>query len=119
MPFIEGYADQTSAAPGEKLGFHVSTDAPAFRIVISREGADHTVVHRVEEVPGEEHSVPPMAYAEGCHSPESYRLEVPQVLPSGVYRARLGASVPRRAFPRWCRQCAEHSILFVIRAAAP
>jgi hypothetical protein len=119
MPIIEGYTNKTSVAPGETLCFHVSTDASAFQIVISREGADSEVVHRVDGVSGSEHPVPPMAYAEGCGWTESYRLDVPASWRSGVYRARLIARVPRGAFTRWCDQSAEHSILFVVRAAEP
>jgi hypothetical protein len=119
MAFIEGYADQTSVAPGETLAFHVSTDAPAFRIVISREGLDTSVVHRVDDVPGHEYPVPPMAYAEGCDWPAGYRLEVPRSWRSGVYRARLVATTPRGEFTRWGDESAEHSILFVLRAAEP
>lgn len=119
MPFIEGYADKTSVVPGEEIRFHVSTDAPAFQIVISREGADPEVVHRVEDLPGGEHSVPAMAYADGCDWPASCRLEVPRSWRSGVYRARLVATVPRGAFTRWCDRRAEHSVLFVVRAAEP
>jgi hypothetical protein len=48
MAFIEGYADRTSLSPGETLGFHVSTDAPAFRILVSREGLDTGAARRQE-----------------------------------------------------------------------
>src|ERR1051326_2073105 len=85
MPFIEGYADKTSVAPGEALGFHVSTDAPAFRILITREGLEGGTVHQVDDVPGGEHPVAPTAYAEGCGWPESCRLEIPSSWRSGVY----------------------------------
>jgi hypothetical protein len=119
MAFIEGYADQTSVAPGETLAFHVSTDAPAYRIVISREGLDTGVVHQVDDVPGHEYPVSPTAYADGCDWPSSYRLDVPRSWRSGVYRARLVVIVPRGTFTRWCDQTAEHSILFVVRAATP
>jgi hypothetical protein len=119
MPFIEGYADKTSVVPGESLGFHVSTDAPVFQIVISREGRELETVHQVEGLTGEEHPVPPMAYAEGCGWPESCRMEIPASWRSGVYCARLVATTPSGPFTRWCSQRAEHSILFVVRAAAP
>src|SRR5947209_6995175 len=119
MPFIEGYTHQTSAAPGETLGFHVSTDAPLFRIIISREGSNSRILHQVNDLPGAEQPVPPTAYTEGCGWPESYRLELPAEWPSGVYRARLVATVPRGAFTRWCDQSAEHSVLFVVRSASP
>ena len=109
MPFIEGYADKTSVAPAETVSFHVSTDAPAFQVLISREGVDPQVLDRIDAVPGAEHPVPPMAYAEGCGWPESCRLEVPSSWRSGVYRARLVATVPRGAFTHWCDERAEHS----------
>jgi hypothetical protein len=119
MPFIEGYTDQTSVAPGESLGFYVSTDAPAFRILISREGSGSQIGYEVNDLPGAEHPVPPTAYADGCGWPESCRMEVPADWPSGVYRARLVATVPRGEFTRWCDRSAEHSVLFVVRSAAP
>jgi len=119
MAFIEGYADRTSAAPGETVGFHVSTDAPLFRIIISREGSDSRILREINDLPGGEHPVPPTAYADGCGWPESCRVELPADWPSGVYRARLVATVPRGAFTRWCDQSAEHSILFVVRSASP
>jgi N,N-dimethylformamidase beta subunit-like protein len=119
MAFIEGYADQTSLCPGETLRFHVSTDAPAFRIAITREGLDRGIVHQVDEVAGQEHPVPETAYADGCGWPASYQLEVPASWRSGVYRARLSVLVPRGAFTRWCDQTAEHSVFFVIRADQP
>jgi hypothetical protein len=119
MPYIEGYADKTSLAPGESLGFYVSTDAPAFQIEISREGLDPSVVDRIQDVLGAEHPVRPIAYAEGCGWTESCRWEAPRDWRSGVYRARLIATLPRGEFTRWCDRRAEHSILFVVRAAEP
>ena len=37
---INGYPDQTSVFPGSTITFHVSTDAPQFRIEIYRQGED-------------------------------------------------------------------------------
>ncbi|MDT7649707.1 MAG: hypothetical protein QOI36_1113, partial [Pseudonocardiales bacterium] len=36
---IEGYPDETSVVPGGRLVLRVSTDAPAFRVVLHRCGA--------------------------------------------------------------------------------
>src|SRR5207248_5302915 len=102
MAFIEGYAEPTSLCPGETVRFHVSTDAPAFRIAINREGLDREVQHQVDDVAGQAYPVPEMAYADGCDWPASYQLEVPASWRSGVYRARLTALVPRGPFPHWC-----------------
>jgi hypothetical protein len=37
---INGYPDQTSVFPGSTITFHVSTDAPQFRIETYRQGED-------------------------------------------------------------------------------
>ena len=37
--FIEGYTGLVSYAPGEKVGFHISTSAPEFSMKIERLGA--------------------------------------------------------------------------------
>ncbi len=36
---IQGYSDNSSAFPGDTITFHISTDAPQFRIDFYRQGA--------------------------------------------------------------------------------
>lgn len=82
---IEGYANQMSAAPGEEIGFHISTNAPVYSLEISRVGAERKVVWEKKDLPGAKHPMPADAAMNGCKWPEALRLKIPADWKSGYY----------------------------------
>ena len=44
MLTIEGYADRLSVQAGERIGFHISTNAATYAIEIARVGAEREAV---------------------------------------------------------------------------
>ena len=42
--YIEGYTNQLSYQPGDKIDFHLSTSASQYSLEIARVGADYEVV---------------------------------------------------------------------------
>ena len=77
-PKLEGYTDQLSVAPGEQIGFHISTTLSKYSIEIARIGAQREVVWSKVDVLGVEHPVPDDASSHGCHWPPAFNLTVPQ-----------------------------------------
>lgn len=88
-PKLEGYTDQLSVAPGEQIGFHISTTLSKYSIEIARIGAQREVVWSKVDVLGVEHPVPDDASSHGCHWPPAFNLTVPQNWRSGYYSAQL------------------------------
>ena len=82
---IEGYADHMSAAPGEELAFHISTNAPVYSLEIARVGAERKVVWEKKDLPGAKHPVPPDAAMNGCKWPAATKLRIPDDWRSGYY----------------------------------
>lgn len=82
---IEGYTNALSFAPGEKVGFHVSTTAPSYSIRIARSGVIDEIVWEKSGIPGKNHPVPERAWERGPGWPESLSLEIPADWRSGYY----------------------------------
>jgi hypothetical protein len=89
---LEGYCWPQSALPGEHVGLHVSTSAPAFDVEVVREGAEPAVVWRAEAVSGARHPVPPTASADGCGWPPAISIPVDERWPSAYHSVRLAAA---------------------------
>jgi hypothetical protein len=119
MAFIEGYANRISVAPGDSIAFHVSTDAPQFKIEVLRDGAEPTVLTTVEAVKGVQHAIPAEAWANGCAWPAAHTLVIPAEWSSGVYRARLTAAKRPSDFTQWCSATVSHDIFFIVRSSQP
>ena len=131
MPYLEGYLDTLSAAPGQTVRLHASTDLPvkcAIRIV--REGAPEEVVMQVAEVAVSEHRVPTHEeepWRVGPRWPACWEVTIPATWRSGVYRIELSAAafhnyradVSRRDLTGWGSSNFQHHLMLVVRAAKP
>ena len=101
---IEGYADQLSVLPGERIGLHVSTNADTYSIEIDRIGANRKPVWRSDDFSGKQHPVPEDAFSHGCRWPAALQLPVPDDWQSGRYsvtmrgRDRHGHTTSGQAF---------------------
>ena len=91
---IEGYCWPRSVAPGEPVAVHVSTDAPSFEVVVTRDGAEPQDVWRAEGRSAGLHPIPPDASANGCGWPVALEIPVGD-WPSGYYAVSLIAGDER------------------------
>jgi len=117
--FIEGYSGQVSYAPGEEVGFHLSTSAAKFSVEISRIGAEAKVVWTGKDLPGKEHPVPDDASSRGCRWPEAFRVPIAADWPSGYYTARFRIEDTGGRWTQRSRRTAESEAYFIVRAAQP
>lgn len=117
--FIEGYSGQVSYAPGEEVGFHLSTTAAKFSVEISRIGAEVKVVWTGKDLPGKEHPVPDDASSRGCRWPEVFRVPIAADWQSGYYIARFRIGDSGGRWTQRSRRTAESEAYFIVRAAQP
>ena len=117
--FIEGYAGQLSYAPGEEVGFHLSTSAPKFSVEIVRIGAETKSVWSKKDLPGKEYAVPEDASSRGCGWPESFRVPIAADWRSGYYVARFRIEDSGGKWTHRGRRSAESEAYFIVRAAEP
>ncbi len=117
--FVEGYAGNTSYAPGEELTLHVSTSAAAFAIEITRVGAKRDVVWTSSSVTGKELPVPENASSHGCGWPAAITLKIPADWRSGYYHIALRVRDTGGKFTQRNTRTAEGSCYFVLRATEP
>ena len=130
---IEGYPDETSVVPGGRLVLRVSTDAPAFRVVLHRCGAQLEPVaesgwldgrHAPHHLPFQDWGRPGI----GLHGAElagwtGYPLDIPTGCRPGIYLAVLvegdGRGNPLRPPAVPVPDARSAQALFVVRAAQP
>ncbi len=117
--YVEGYTDQLSYQPGDKIEFHVSTTAPTWSMEISRLGAASEKVLDKNELPGAAHPVPANASSHGCRWPVAHSLKVPESWRSGYYEAVLRVADRGGDFTGRNRRTAESRLFFVIRSSQP
>ena len=110
--YIHGYTDQLSVAPGEQLGFHVSTSLEKVALEVARVGATRQVVWQTEGLPGTEHPVPENSSSHGCRWPKSLEARVPGDWASGVYVVVMRGAAPDG-------HDVEGQMSFVVRSAHP
>ncbi len=91
---LDAYCWPPSVAPGEAVGLHVCTDAIAFDLQVTREGAVREVVWRAEYVPGHRFETPADASASGCGWPAATEIPVGDWR-SGYYAVTLSAGAER------------------------
>ena len=68
-PWIRGYTDRLSYAPGDRMAVHVNTNAPRFSLTLARDGLEPTLVHAVDGIPGAFHPTPEDCSVSGCGWP--------------------------------------------------
>jgi hypothetical protein len=127
---IEGYPDESSVRPGERLVLRVSTDAPAFRVLVYRCGAELEPAGESgwfagrcspRHLPFQDWGRP----GAGLHGEElpgwtGYPLDVPAGWRSGAYLAVLvegDGGPPRAPDPVTVPDARSAQALFVVRAA--
>ncbi|MFM8706453.1 MAG: N,N-dimethylformamidase beta subunit family domain-containing protein, partial [Planctomycetia bacterium] len=86
-PAIEGYTDQLSYRPGEKVAFHLSAKAAQARVKIQRIGGENRVVLEQDGITIGSHPMPVKASSDGCNWPVAWSFAVPADWKSGVYEA--------------------------------
>jgi hypothetical protein len=86
---LEAYCWPPSVAPGEPVALHVSTDAPAYRVSVAREGAGSKVVWRSEGVGPGRHATPTDASSDGCGWPAALEIPVGNDWRSGYHSVHL------------------------------
>ena len=90
---LEAYCWPPSVAPGEPVALHVSTDAPAFRVRVAREGAGSEIVWHGEGVGSGYHPMPEDAATSGCRWPAALEIPVGGDWRSGYYAVHLSDGV--------------------------
>lgn len=111
-PQLYGYTDILSVAPGEQIGFHVSTNVSKYDMEIARIGSERQIVWSKNDLPGVEYPIPDHASSHGCRWPQAFNLTVPKSWPSGYYGALLhGHDSEGRT--------AQGELCFVVRSAQP
>lgn len=117
--YIEGYTDQLSYQPGDKIAFHVSTTATKWSLEIARLGAKTDTVLTKGDLAGTASAVPTNASSHGCKWPVAFELTVPDGWRSGYYEVTLRASDNGGEFIGRGRRTAESKLFFVVRPAKP
>jgi len=88
---LEGYAWPQSAAAGEEVELHVSTDAGRFDVDVAREGARRAVVWSRTGIQAARHETPEDASAFGCRWPVAVGVPVEARSASGFYSVTFRA----------------------------
>jgi hypothetical protein len=110
-PFILGYADQLSVAPGVDISFHLSSSSSMVDLVVDRVGAKRLRVLEETGIACEQHPIPDRASSDGCEWPVAWTMTVPEDWKSGYYEVTL--SVLNEDKP------VRSTIFFVVRSATP
>jgi hypothetical protein len=88
---ITGYASATSIAPGNPVGFHLSSDTPGpVSLTVERVGA--TAVSASISANLSTLAPPAVNAWEGFNWPVAATFTVPSAWPSGIYRLREGTN---------------------------
>ena len=117
--YIEGYTDQLSYAPGDEIGFHISTSATKYEMEIARLGARYEVVWSNDDIAGAAYPIPENASSHGCQWPADFKLLVPEAWRSGYYVATMRAADGGGYYTYRNRRTAESQMFFVVRSAKP
>ena len=110
-PFVLGYANQISYAPGEEVSLHLSSSCQTVDILIQRIAADAVTVMEQKDVPTAAQTIPDRASSDGCQWPVSLTFAIPNDWKSGYYQATLSA--------RDGEKSATSSLFFIVRSADP
>jgi hypothetical protein len=92
---LEAYCWPQSAAPGEPVALHVSTDAPSFDVTVARVGGANEIVWDAEGVRSDEHTTPEDASDGGCGWPAALDIPIGGDWRSGYYAVELTADDDR------------------------
>lgn len=110
--YIEGYTNELTFAPGEKVDFHVSSSTEKYSISIARSGLKNEVVWEKSGIAGQKHPIPEMAWEKGAQWPVSTSFDLPKDWKSGYYIVTFTSENSSGD-----KATAEH--FFVVRSANP
>lgn len=85
------YSDRFSYAPGETVILFVSSTAPAYDLVVARDGATETLVLARQNLSSHWQETPEHCSVDGCGWQDSFSFAIPEDWPSGAYRLTLTA----------------------------
>lgn len=111
--FVEGYFNELSYLPGEKVELHLSASVENISIAIERVGVKNELVYEKDGIAGKVFPVPDRASSDGCNWPVAFEYAIPKNWKSGYYQAtlsgrKLGEEKPATAV-----------LFFVVRSANP
>ena len=113
-PFVVGYPNRLSFAPGEEISFHLSSSSDRVGLVIERVGAANEKTFEKFEIPCRAHPIPDRASSHGCQWPAAFQMKIPTDWKSGYYRVTLlGKTTKESDNP------ARGALFFVVRSANP
>jgi hypothetical protein len=110
-PFVMGYANRLSCAPGEEISFHLSSSAAKVGMVIERMDGTNSTVFEKADIACAAQPIPDRASSHGCDWPATFSLKIPDDWKSGCYIATLIANDGDKS--------ARSTVLFVVRSATP
>lgn len=121
---IEGYATKTSVAPGETIGFAISTTAPSFQADIYRlgwyGGTGARLLKTVAHLPGSFYTLPSMDSSTGlveAHWPVAFSLTIPASWTTGMYLVKLTSSVGKQSYVPFTLRSLQYADLAFIHAS--
>ncbi len=110
-PYIFGYTNQVSYAPGEKVLFHLSSSCSRINLQIQRLGYESPVVHESKDIACSQQPIPDRASSDGCNWSSSYEFSIPENFKSGYYQVNLSDNDPN--------QKTRGTMFFIVRSAKP
>ncbi len=114
-PFIQGYTNKRSYAPGNRIDFHISSRLDRYTITIRRLGSVQQPIFKKIVESGRSYDKPPDASARGAGWPVGLSLKVPPDWVSGYYEVFLGGTDPTRP-AEWIDG---QTTFFIVRAGSP
>lgn len=117
--FIEGYTNQLSYQPGEKVALHLSSSEPQYTVEITRRGPENKTVFKETRTNGAAYPVPENASSHGCQWPAAFELTIPDSWQSGYYNVRLSVTDRGGKFIQRNSRSAESNLFFIVRAKQP
>lgn len=117
--FVEGYTDQLSYLPSEKISFHISSSEAMVGMQIFRLGLEEKLEWSSDSVFTATHPVPENASTHGCGWPVSLEFNIPASWETGYYEVRFKISDRGEKFVQRNRRTAESTAFFVVRNPKP
>jgi len=73
---LEAYCWPRSVVPGDRVGLHISSDAPTVSVTVTHDGIEPADVWRADEIAASAHPTPDDASANGCGWPAAVEIPV-------------------------------------------
>lgn len=109
--FLECYTSKMSAAPGESVVLHISTNCKKYAIAIRRIGAAPQIVWTKKGLTGKAYKVPSNMATHGCDWPAAVQVNIPATWASGIYAVALTGEGGDKAI--------KNESFFIVRPSQP